>query len=124
MRAPVLKMYFFSIRTRRRTMKNNLRFDAGRVFSMKITWAVLLIAVLFLSGGALAAEKKSGRNLILTLKNGSVVKGELLTVERDRLILFDSIALTDADVRIGDIAQIEQPRTYVRGILKGKLRLS
>ncbi len=88
-------------------MRNNNGFDAGRVFSMKMTWAVLLIAVLFLSGVTLAAEKKSGRNLILTLKNGSVVKGELLTVERDRLILFDSIALTDADVRIGDVAQIK-----------------
>lgn len=86
-------------------IKNN-GIDARRASSMKVTWAGLLIAVLLLSGIAPAAEKKSGNTLALTLKNGQTIKGELLTVKGDRLILLDANSLAGAEIRIGDVARV------------------
>jgi len=86
-------------------IKNN-GIDARRASSMKVTWAGLLIAVLLLSGIAPAAERKSGNTLALTLKNGQTIKGELLTVKGDRLILLDANSLAGAEIWIGDVARI------------------
>ncbi|MCX6566550.1 MAG: hypothetical protein NTW38_09065 [Candidatus Aminicenantes bacterium] len=88
-------------------MRNNNGIDAGKASSMKIPWVGLLIAVLLLPGIAPAVEKKSGNKLTLTLKNGSIVEGELLTVMEDRLILFDSNSSTDANIWIGEVARIQ-----------------
>jgi hypothetical protein len=99
--------YFFSVRrTRRTAMIKNNGIDARRASSMNVTWVGLLIAVLLLCGIAPAAERKSGNTLALTLKNGQTIKGELLTVKGDRLILLNANSLAAPETRIGDVAWI------------------
>jgi hypothetical protein len=71
-------------------MRKNNGIETSLASSIKVTLAGLMIAVLLLPRIAPAAEKKSGNPLALTLKNGQTLKGELLTVKGDRLILLDA----------------------------------
>jgi hypothetical protein len=90
-------------RTRRITMRKRHALDSDRTLSLKVVWAGVLIAVLMLPGIASAAGKKNGHKLTLTLKNGSLVQGELLTVMEDRLILLNANSSTGEEIRIGEV---------------------
>ena len=78
---------------------------------MKVVGAGLLIAILLLPGIAPAAERKSNDMLVLTLKAGRVVEGELLMVKEDRLLLLDSRSLNGDEIAIRDIARIRVNKT-------------
>jgi hypothetical protein len=80
---------------------------ANENFSGKAILAGVLITVLLLPGISSAAKAKPGRQMILTLKDGRVVEGELLSVVDDRLILYDNRNAADTDIRIKDVSKIK-----------------
>jgi len=85
--------------------------------------SVLLAAVLAFPGYVPAAEKTVGNTLVLQMKSGPTVQGELLAVKGDRLILFDMNSLTGLEIGIGDVSKIRivKPSKFGSGVGLGIL---
>ena len=73
---------------------------------MKRPLAFLLIFSAVILSGNLHAEKK-GVDLILKKKNGQQVRGELIAVKKDSLLLLDREQGADVTVMIEDINSIK-----------------
>ncbi len=71
----------------------------------KFTALFLVFSVLVLSGNLLAKERK-GAELIVQIKGGQQVKGELITINKDALLLLDPEG-ADVRVDIDDISVIK-----------------
>ena len=66
----------------------------------------LVFSVLLLSGNMFAKERK-GADLILQKTDGQQVRGELIAVKENSLLLLDRDTGADVTVDIGDISSIE-----------------
>jgi len=84
----------------------------------RVLMSVLLAAVLAFPGNVSAAEKKKGNTVVLEMKGGETVQGELLAVREDRLVLFDMDALAGRDVPLGDVSRIRivKPSKFGQGV--------
>jgi hypothetical protein len=72
---------------------------------MRKSYVVLLIfSIIFFCGNLLAAEK--GAQIEIQQKNGRAVKGELITVKENSLLIVDSVSGADVSVLIADIRYI------------------
>jgi hypothetical protein len=87
----------------------------------KLVATVLAFLILALPG-ALSAREKRGANLVITLKDGQQIKGELIAVKPDSLLLLHP-AGKDESIGIADIATINiyKKRKPARGVLYGTL---
>jgi hypothetical protein len=91
--------------------------------NIRILMSLFLAAVLALPRPAGGAEKSRGKTLVLTMRGGATVQGELLAVKENRLVLFDQDALTGAEIDIGDVSKVRvvRPSRIGSGIGKGFL---
>ena len=83
----------------------------------------ICIALLLLSLPAvLSARERRGANIVVTLKDGQTVSGELIAVKPDSLLLLHP-AGKDESIGIADIATINiyKKRKPARGVLYGTL---
>jgi hypothetical protein len=74
---------------------------------MKSIWACGSIFLLLLSRPVSGGVGKNGERLSVTLKDGRVIEGELLSVIADSLVLMDSSSTAGIGIRIGDAAQLK-----------------
>ncbi len=91
--------------------------------SLRVLLGLLLAAILAFPGNVPAAEKTRGNTLVLRMKSGETVQGELLAVKEDRLILFDASSLTGLEIVLGDVADIRivKPSKFGSGVGTGFL---
>jgi len=73
---------------------------------MKKFTALLLILSLVVLSGNLYAKERRGAKLIITKKDGEQIRGELITVKPNSLLLLDSGTGADESVDIKDIVVI------------------
>ncbi|MBN1223330.1 MAG: hypothetical protein JXB23_08770 [Candidatus Aminicenantes bacterium] len=82
---------------------------------MKKITASVFVFTLFLLSGILFAEKK-GAEVIVEKNDGREVKGELIAVKMDSLLLMDSVTGADATIGVADIRNIKVtkgPKTLI-----------
>ena len=72
---------------------------------MRKTVAVLLVFSLLLISGRLYAEKK-GAEIVIHKMDDQQVKGELIAVKQNSLLLKESGSGVDVSVRVGDIRKV------------------
>ena len=76
----------------------------------KFTSLLLVFSLVALSGNLMAKERK-GAKLAIQEKDGQQVKGELITVKPDSLLLLDSETGSDVSVDIEDVKAIKIVKT-------------
>jgi len=72
--------------------------------------AVLAVVLIFGLSGGLSAKGRSGADLLITLKNGSKYRGELIAVRPDSLLLLDHRIGKDETAAVADIATVRVVR--------------
>jgi hypothetical protein len=87
---------------------------------MKKFISIILVFSLLILSGNLYAKGRRGTNLIITKKNGSIVKGELIAVKENSLLLKESKSAMDRTVEVSDIAIIKK-RTKIGAYVGGFL---
>ncbi len=89
----------------------------------KVLSGVLIVILFVFVPAALANEKKSGQNLSVITKEGLGIKGELLVVKANKLILMDSSSLTGVEVAIDEVKhiQIVKKSKFLKGLGTGLL---
>ena len=87
----------------------------------KVIVLVLVIVLLVSIHGELLAKEKRGAELLIQKKDGEEVRGELIAVKQNSLLLLDSVLKTDVSVHIGGIKVIiiMQKSKAVGGLLIG-----
>jgi hypothetical protein len=70
----------------------------------KFTDLFLVFCILALSGNLFAKERK-GADLIIQKKEGQQVRGELIAVKENSLLLLERESGADMPVDIGDVSQ-------------------
>jgi len=73
---------------------------------MKNIMVILLVFSLLWLSGSLFAEKK-GAEIIIAKNDGRQVRGELIAVKTDSLLLMDSVTGDDVSINVSDIRDIK-----------------
>lgn len=81
---------------------------------------VIVLGILLIHPLSLRAKENRGGELIITKKDGLSVKGELITVKQDSLLLLSEEG-ADVSVNMGDVREITMVRTSraLRGLAHG-----
>lgn len=89
----------------------------------KVLSGVLIVILFLFVPAAPAKEKKSGQILSVITKEGRGIKGELLVVKEDKLILMDPSSLTGVEVAIDEVKhiQIVKKSKFLKGLSMGLL---
>jgi len=84
--------------------------------------ASVLACLILVLPGALSARERKGANILIALKDGQTVSGELIAVKPDSLLLLNP-AGKDESIGLVDIATIRiiKKRRPTRGVLYGTL---
>lgn len=92
----------------------------------KSLYLILIIVILLMISGNLGAkERKHGDELMIQKRDGQDVRGELIAVKQNSLLLLESVSSADLSVGISDIEVIvfeNKPKVFTRaglGLLIG-----
>jgi hypothetical protein len=86
----------------------------------RCTALFLVFSLLFLSGNMFAQEKQ-GALILVSKVDGQLIKGELVAVKQNSLLLLDSNLNLDVNVDIGEIDQIEVIRKDKGAVIGGSI---
>lgn len=69
----------------------------------KVFTSILVLSLLVSIHGELLAEEKRGAELLIQKKDGEDVRGELIAIKQNSLLILDSVLKTDLSVDIDEI---------------------
>jgi len=72
----------------------------------KVIALILVLSLLVSIHGELLAKEKRGAELLIQKKDGEDVRGELIAIKQNSLLILDSVLKTDLSVDIGEIKVI------------------
>ena len=73
---------------------------------MKKQFIILILTFFILLGNLSAKDRKKGADIIVQKKDGKIIKGELLAVKNDAIILMDSLNLSGITMKSKEIQKI------------------
>jgi hypothetical protein len=90
---------------------------------MKKFTALFLVFSLISLYGNLIAKEKHGAELIVVKKDGQELRGELITVKKDSILLMGYVSAYDVTIKIDDIKviKIKKKSSFEKGFLGGAL---
>jgi hypothetical protein len=88
-------------------MKNMKPIKQRKKSAFKVIAACSLAIALILPCLVSAKERKFGRNLLVKMKDGRIIEGELLAVKDDLLIMMNASSLTGTEVQIGEVLYLK-----------------
>jgi hypothetical protein len=77
-----------------------------------IAATLIFVLAVTLARMPLPATERQGSTVVVTLIDGSKVKGELLAVKTDALLVFDSAAHQGKNIDLGQIAKVKVLKTF------------
>jgi hypothetical protein len=77
-----------------------------------IATTMILMLAISLASLPLPARERRGSDVVVTLTDGSKIKGELLAVKTDALLVFDRAAHQGMSIDLGQIAKVKVLKTF------------
>jgi predicted membrane protein len=78
----------------------------------RIARTVIFVLAITLAGLPLPAGERRGSDVVVVLIDGSKVKGELLAVKTDALLIYDKNSFQGKSIDLGQIAKVKVLRTF------------